>query len=224
VGRKWWILLGLAAVGGPRLVAAQGGGNPRMAIALPAAPAKGDSTDPPISGPGVGGPDVIANGQIRDLLRNGFPARLRFHLELWRKGSVFDVIEGSADWEIVARYDPLTKRYRAARIIDKLVTVLGDFDQPQQLDTAIARPYAVPLPPRDRRNRYYYTGTLDVEMISLGDLDEVERWLRGELSPAVRGQRNPGGVLGRGLRGAFLKLIGAERRHYEARTKVFKPA
>jgi hypothetical protein len=222
---KRGILLGLTIVGGPRLAAAQGSGNPRLAIALPAAaPARGDSTDPAISGPGVAGPDVIANGQIRDLLRNGFPARLRFHLELWRKGSVFDEIQGSADWEIVARYDPLSKRYRAARILDNVVTVLGDFDRPQQLDTAIARPYVVPLVPKDRRSRYYYTGTLDIEMISLGDLDEVERWLRGELSPAVRGQRNPGGVLGRGIRGAFLKLIGAERRHYEARTKVFRPA
>jgi hypothetical protein len=216
-----WILLALVGVGAPRRVVAQQ--DPRMTIVLPAP--RPDTTTPttdPPTGPAVAGPNVIANGQIRDLLRSGFPARLRFHLELWRKGGVFDELQGSADWQIVARYDPLTKRYRAARIMDNLVTVLGDFDQPPQLDSAIARPYVVPLPPKDRRSRYYYTGTLDVEMISLGDLDEVERWLRGELSPAVRGQRNPGGVLGRGLRGAFLKLIGAEQRHYEARTKVFR--
>jgi len=36
--------------------------------------------------------------------------------------------------------------------------------------------------------------------MSLSDLDEVERWLRGELRPAVRGQRNPGTAIGRGLR------------------------
>jgi hypothetical protein len=212
-------LLALAALGAPVSVLAQ---NPRLSIALPGAPPKDSASDPPAVGPAVAGPDVIANGQIRDLLRSGFPARLRFHLELWRKGALFDELVGSSDWQIVARYDPLTKRYRAARILDNFVTVLGDFDQPQQLDSAIARPYIVPLPPKNRRDRYYYTGTLDVEMISLGDLDEVERWLRGELSPAVRGQRNPGGVIGRGLRGAFLKLIGAEQRHYEARTKVFR--
>ena len=199
--------------------------NPRLSIATPVQPRAEDTlqTDPPTAGPGVAGPDVIANGQIRDLLRSGFPARLRFHLELWRKGNVFDELVGSADWQVVVRYDPLTKRYRAARIMDNLVTVLGDFDQPQQLDSALARPFIVPLPPKDRRSRYYYTGTLDVEMISLSDLDEVERWLRGELSPAVRGQRNAGGVIGRGLRGAFLKLIGAETQHYEARTKIFRP-
>jgi hypothetical protein len=204
---------------------AEGQRNPRLSIAIPVQPPAADTLnpDPPTIGPGVAGPDVIANGQIRDLLRSGFPARLRFHLELWRKGNVFDELVGSADWQIVVRYDPLTKRYRAARIMDNFVTVLGDFDQPQQLDSALARPYIAPLPPKDRRSRYYYTGTLDVEMISLSDLDEVERWLRGELSPAVRGQRNAGGVLGRGLRGAFLKLIGAETQHYEARTKIFRP-
>jgi hypothetical protein len=217
------LLMMLLMLAAPASVGAQHN-NPRLAIALPAAPPRDSTGDPPAVGPGVAGPDVIANGQIRDLLRSGFPARLRFHVELWRKGGLFDEIQGSADWQIVARYDPLTKRYRAARIMDNFVTVLGDFDRPQQLDSAIARPYIVPLPPKDRRSRYYYTGTLDVEMISLGDLDEVERWLRGELSPAVRGQRNPGGVLGRGLRGAFLKLIGAEQRHYEATTKVFKPS
>ena len=216
--RAAWTLLALLGVGAPQRVAAQ---NPRMSIGLPAVRPDSTPTDP-LPGPSVAGIDVIANGQIRDLLRSGFPARLRFHLELWRKGGVFDELQGSADWEIDARYDPLTKRYRAARIMDNFVTVLGDFDQPQQLDSAVNRPYLVPLPPKDRRSRYYYVGTLDVEMISLGDLDEVERWLRGELSPAVRGQRNPGGVLGRGLRGAFLKLIGAEQRHYEARTKVFR--
>ena len=62
------------------------------------------------------------------------------------------------------------------------------------------------------------------EMLSLNDLDEVERWLRGELSPAVRGQRNPGGVLGRGLRTLFVRLLGAERRHYEVRSKTFRAA
>src|ERR1700734_2911202 len=144
-------LLALPALGAPTRAEAQ---NPRLSIALPPAPPKDSASDPPAVGPGVSGPDVIANGQIRDLLRSGFPARLRFHLELWRKGSLFDELVGSADWQIVARYDPLTKRYRAARILDNLVTVLGDFDQPQQLASAIARPYIVPLPPQNPRDRY----------------------------------------------------------------------
>jgi hypothetical protein len=203
-----------------RVAAAQG--LPRLTIGLAATGS--DSGAAVTVRPNVAAIDVIANGQVRDLLRNGFPARLRFHIELWRKGGLFDALEGSSEWQVIARYDPLTHRYRAARIINNGVTVLGDVDRAPALDSTIALPFAAPLVPRTRRDHYYYTGTLDVEMISLSDLDEVERWLRGELSPAVRGQRNPGGVIGRGLRSAFLNLIGAERRHYEARSKIFKPS
>jgi hypothetical protein len=203
-----------------RVAVAQG--VPRLAIGL--ATSGSDSDAAVVVRPNVAAIDVIANGQVRDLLRNGFPARLRFHVELWRKGGLFDALEGSTEWQVIARYDPLSHRYRAARIINNGVTVLGDVDRAPSLDSTIALPFAAPLVPRTRRDHYYYTGTLDVEMISLSDLDEVERWLRGELSPAVRGQRNPGGVIGRGLRSAFLNLIGAERRHYEARSKIFKPS
>jgi len=56
----------------------------------------------------------------------------------------------------------------------------------------------------------------------MSDLDEVERWLRGELQPAVRGERNPGSVLGRGLKTLASRLLGGERREYAERTKVFE--
>ena len=64
---------------------------------------------------------------------------------------------------------------------------------------------------------------LDVETLSLSDLDEVERWLRGELKPAVRGQKNPGTAVTRGIRTLVVRLLGGEKRHYEARSGTFKP-
>jgi hypothetical protein len=196
---------------------------PRLAIDLPAA------SDPPpgggpasVVGPSIRALDILADGQTRDLLRNGFPARLHFRIELWHTGGIFNSLDGTREWDVIARYDPLSKRFRAARLIDDDVTVLGDFEQFPALTTALATPFAVPLVPRRAGGRYYYNAVVDVEMLSLGDLDEVERWLRGELRPAVRGQRNPGGVIGRGLRTLFVRLLGAERRHYEARSKTFR--
>jgi hypothetical protein len=70
----------------------------------------------------------------------------------------------------------------------------------------------------------YYNVELDVEMLSVSDLDEVERWLRGELRPAVRGQRNPGTAVTRGVRTVVAKLLGAEKRHYEERSARFDVA
>ena len=72
-----------------------------------------------------------------------------------------------------------------------------------------------------RRGRYYYSVGLDVETLSMSDLDEVERWLRGELRPAVRGQRNPGTALTRGLRTLFVRLLGGEKRRYDVQSRTF---
>jgi hypothetical protein len=213
-------------------VAAQGAA--RLAIDLPAPPdpppasasTAGDAS-PPLTRPRAIGPavrviDVLSDGQTRDLLRNGFPARLHFRLELWRAGGVFNALDGTREWDIIIRYDPLTKRFRAVRLHDDSATVVGDFDQFPALAAAIAAPLVVPLAPTRHGARYYYNVVLDVEMLTLNDLGEVERWLRGELGPAVRGKRNPTGVIGRGLRTLFVRLLGAERRHYEVRSKPFR--
>jgi hypothetical protein len=195
--------------------------NPRVEIGVPQA----TPPDPP-GGPQVRGIDVLANGTIRDLMRSGFPARLHYHVELWSASGVFNNVESARDWDIIARYDPLTKHFRAARVnpedTPERVALLGDFDRAVALDSTLAAPYVVPLVPRESGRRYYYVVTLDVDVVSLSDLDEVERWLRGELRPAVRGQRNPGGVVGRGIRTLFLRIIGAEKRHYVSRTKIFR--
>jgi hypothetical protein len=209
--------------------AAAGQGTPRLAIDLPGRVDSAAATDPQVpgqpahvTGPAVRALDILSDGQTRDLLRNGFPARLHFRVELWHAGGIFNALDGTREWDIIARYDPLEKQYRAARLSDNNVTVLGEFPQFPALAAALALPYNVPLVPGRGGGRYYYNAVVDVEMLSLSDLDEVERWLRGELRPAVRGQRNPGGVLGRGLRSLFVRLLGAERRHYEVRSKTFK--
>jgi hypothetical protein len=208
--------------------AAESQGTPRLAIDLPALaadPAPGASTPPTathVTGPAIRAVDILADGQTRDLLRNGFPARLHFRVELWHAGGLFNALDGTREWDVIARYDPLEKQYRAARLADRDITVLGEFAQFPALAAALAAPYTVPLVPGRGGGKYYYNAVVDVEMLSLNDLDEVERWLRGELSPAVRGQRNPGGVLGRGLRTLFVRLLGAERLHYEVRSKTFR--
>ena len=174
------------------------------------------------AGPAIRALDVLSDGQTRDLLRNGFPARLHFRLELWHAGGLFNAIDGTREWDVIVRFDPVRKRYRAARLHDDSATVIGDFEQFPALATAVGAPVTIPLVPGRSGSRYYYNLVLDIEMLSLSDLDEVEHWLRGELGPAVRLKRNPTGVIGRGLRTLFVRLLGAERRHYEVRSKAFR--
>ena len=148
--------------------------------------------------------------------------RLHFRLELWHTGGVFDAVDGTREWDVIVRYDPLKKRYGAVRLVDDSADVLGEFQDFSALVAAVGAPLIVPLIPARHGRRYYYNAVLDVEMLSLSDLDEVERWLRGELGPAVRGKRNPTGVVGRGVRTLLLRLFGAERRHYEVKSKLFR--
>ena len=174
------------------------------------------------SGPLIRTANVIADRELQKLLQNGFPANLHYRADLWSRGGFFDDLESSLEWDVLVRYEPLTKTYRVARYMDGRAENLGRFERYEDAQAVVARPYQPSLPARRTRDRQYYIVTLDVEVLSMSDLDEVERWLRGELRPAVRGKRNPGTAIGRGLSTLATRLLGGEKRRYEQRTETFR--
>lgn len=201
-----------------------------LALASPASAQRGSRLDLTLpaqgallrEGPTLRGTDLLADAQLRDLVRNGFPARFSFRVELWSTGGFFNSLEASTAWDVIVRYDPLEKVYEVVRIAGNQAVALGRFSDVDAAGEAVGRPVRVPLN-APSRSRYYYAGTLDVEVLSLSDLDELERWLRGELRPAVSGRRNPGTALTRGVRTLVVRLLGGTKRHFEARTATFKP-
>jgi hypothetical protein len=195
-------------------LAAQRG--PRLELTLP--PPGSLSVD----GPVVRAIGMLSSSQLRDLLRNGFPTRLHYRVDLWSTGGWFNDLKRGVEWDVVVRYDPLDKRFRVARIVGDRVAVLGSFDQIAGAEEAIERPFEAPIT-APARGRYYYNAVVEVETLSLSDLDEVERWLRGEARPVVRGQRNPGTALARGVRTLFVRLLGGDTRAYEVRSSTFRP-
>jgi hypothetical protein len=188
----------------------------RVQIQLPAAELRA------VEGPHVRALRVLSDSRLRDLLRNGFPARLHWRVEVWSTRGWFDDLKGTVEWDVIVRYEPLERRYEIVRIdAEGNPTPLGRTENFANVEAIIERPQQVPLLPPRRRDRVYYNVALDVEMLSVSDLDEVERWLRGELRPAVRGERNPGTAVTRGVRTVVAKLLGAEKRHYEERSPRF---
>ncbi len=173
--------------------------------------------------PAVSSSGLLSDGSMRDLLSNGFPARLHYRLERWTSGGWFDDLKAAFAWDVILKYDVLGKKYQVVRVVNKKVESLGEFPSADEAENAAEGPYrpAISLPKKGQRG--YYNLLLDVETLSLSDLDEVERWLRGELKPAVRGKENPGTALGRGVRTLVVRLLGGEKRHYEARTGTFRP-
>jgi hypothetical protein len=166
---------------------------------------------------------VLASGQLRSLVSNGFPARMHYKVEEWAVGRLFDDLKRTTEWDVVVRFDALAKTYEAFRVNGNVVTRLGTFADFDGAANAVEDSYVSPAPPPRKNQRSYYSLSLEVESLSVSDLDEVERWLRGELKPAIRGKKNPGTALSRGLGTLFVRLMGGDKRRYEARTPRFTP-
>lgn len=173
--------------------------------------------------PSVSSSGLLSDPAMRDLLSNGFPARLHYRLERWESGRWFDDLKAAFEWDVIVKYDVLAKTYQVARVVNKKAESLGSFSAVADAENAAEGPYktSISLPRKGRRG--YYNLLLDVETLSLSDLDEVQQWLRGDLKPAVSGKKNPGTALGRGVRTLVVRLLGGEKRHYEAKTGTFRP-
>ena len=186
-----------------------------------AVPPSTPSTPIPM-GPVIRTANVIADKELQKLLQNGFPANLHYRTELWSRGGLFDDVKASVEWDVLVRYEPLTKTYRVARYVGGQAENLGRFERYEDAQAVVARPFQPRIPARRTRDRQYYIVSLELEVLSMSDLDEIDRWLRGELRPAVRGKRNPGTALGRGIGRLATRLLGGENRRYEQRTETFR--
>lgn len=190
---------------------------PRLEVSLLA------PNSPPI-GANVRASGLLGDLEIQELLRNGFPAAMRFRLELWREGGMFDEIEGAVQWNMLVRYDPYTGQYMAVRRQGpSFEEDFGGFPTMAAVEAAVLdKPYPVLLKPRRAGATYYYNVVVDVESLSVSDLDELQRWLRGELQPAVRGKRSPLSALREGFGTLLSRVLGGETRHYESRSGTFR--
>lgn len=188
----------------------------RLDVQLPARSVGGGE------GPSFAPRSVLASRELRELLRGGFPARLHFRSELWRNEPLNNTRDAAVEWDMLVRFDQLNQKFEVYRIVGERASRLGRYDTAEEAEAQLERPFRIMSPPTMKRGRsYYYDSSLDVEVLSLSDLDEVERWLRGEVRPALRGERNPGTAVTRTVRTFFVRLLGGERRHYQTQTRVF---
>lgn len=191
-----------------------------IALTLPAASlaAQGSQRFAVRAEPGGGvrvhtGP-LLEDRGLRGALESGLPLRFHLRVELWRKG-FFDRLSGVGEIDLALVHDPLDGGYlvedgrRERRFPDLAAAVAS-------LQAALA-----PTMRPSRGGRYYYLGTLEVETLSLSDLDELRRWLRGEVQPAVEGLSSPARAVERGLGRLFVRVIGLPSRKYEDRSSTF---
>ena len=158
---------------------------------------------------------LLANGKFVGLMRSGFPLRLHFRLELWRaRASWFDQYMRDATWDAVAHYDPLADDY----VLLRSDGATARFATADALARALEIPYKVVLAPKGT-GRFYYLCRLEVSTLNDTDLREVERWLKGDVSPAVSGQGDLGDALVRGAQRILVRIAGLPRLTLEARSE-----
>jgi hypothetical protein len=92
---------------------------------------------------------------------------------------------------------------------------MGSFATLSTAELMLERPQRATLLPERDGARYYYNLVLNVEALSVSDMDQLERWLRG-----VRGG-TAASALGSGVRTLMLRMLGGEKRHYERRSTTF---
>jgi Domain of unknown function (DUF4390) len=201
----WLALILLAGPAGVRVGPAQQG---------PALSVRADTTSGGRALLRIG--SVLGDRQLGEALRSGLPLRVRVRVELWRDG-FFDHLESNETWTTVVLFEPLDEQY-IVRPPGGEVRRFADYGEAR---AAIESQYPLAIAPR-QAGSYYYTATLEIETLSLSDLDELQRWLRGELGPAVSGERSIGSAMGEGAKRLLIRMLGLPSRRIEAKSERFR--
>jgi hypothetical protein len=172
--------------------------------------------------PRVQSTGLLADGRFVGLMRSGFPLRLHYRLELWRvRSSWFDQYVREVPWDAVARHDPLADDF----VLIRTGGAVTRYATPEELARALEIPYTIPLrppPPAGSGGRFYFLCRLDVTTLNDTDLEELSRWLKGDVGPAVSGEGNFGEALVRGAQRVLVRIAGLPRQRLEARSPTFR--
>jgi hypothetical protein len=159
---------------------------------------------------------ILEREAVRSSLEAGLPVRIRIVHELWRVRT-FDAQEGRHEWRATVRLDPLSGRY----LVETATDPPREVASPAAARLILQEGLASPLRPT-ASGRHYYLARIEMETLSLSDLDELRRWLRGELGPAVEGRQEVGSALGRGLRRLLVRALRLPVQRFETRTPIFE--
>jgi hypothetical protein len=176
-----------------------------------------------MEGPRIITTGVLGNAKLQEFIRSGFPARLHYRIDLWSRNKYFDAREAGAEWIVIVDYDQLQRTYTIRRQVGDRLVASGPYRTFAEVEASIASPMEAPIRAPMSKRRLYYHAVLEIEKLSVSDLDELNAWLSGELKPATRGERNPGTSLARGLTTLMRRMLGGQNPRYEARSETFTP-
>jgi hypothetical protein len=209
------LLLVLLAAVIPGEARAQAGNSVQLQVRLTP-----DTAESGTRAPVVRSENLLGDGRWLSTLRSGLPVRLHYRIEIWRsQNGWMDQLTRQVYWDVVLRHEPLLDEYT-------VLTIFGSRVQERRyatldaLSAALAFAYQINVSPAQRGN-YYYSATLEVSTLSDSDLDELDRFLEGDLG-RPQGDDGLGDALGRGATRFLLRLAGLPSLRLEARTGRFR--
>lgn len=168
--------------------------------------------------PRVRSTGLLTDGKFVGLMRSGFPLRLHYRLELWKvRSSWFDQFVREVSWDAVARNDPLADDF----VLIRQGGTVSRYATAEELAAALDIPYVITLRPTEN-GRYYFIARLEVTTLNDTDLQELSRWLSGDVGPAVSSGENFGDALARGAQRVLVRLAGLPRQQLEARSTTIR--
>ncbi len=161
---------------------------------------------------------VFEHPELQEAVQSGLPLRVRIRVELWQD-QLLDELRGSETWNAALSYDPLAKTYSLrTRGSPSIVRGLSSY---QDARSALEAPRTFGLRPFGAGN-FYFTANIEVETLSLSDLEELERWLQGELRPAVSGDRSVLDAIGEGAKRLLIRGLSLPTRTLDLKTGRFR--
>lgn len=157
---------------------------------------------------------LLEDRALADAIHQGLPLRIEVEAELWRD-RLFDSEAGRAEWKASVVYDPVTLLYDVEVFGSEPMSLPGLAEVRSHLQAS----FDLDLRPREP-GRYYYLAVVEMETLSLSDLEELRRWLRGDLA-AGQSANETDGVVGRGVRRLFVRALGLPTRRVRLRTPAF---
>jgi hypothetical protein len=162
--------------------------------------------------------DLFSDLELVEAVQSGLPLRIRLGIQLWKDGRIFDNQKGQYEWRASILFDPLTRRYRVQS--SERTGAEVEVNTLEEARATLQLTLSVPLRPRES-GRYYYAATIEMETLSLSDLEELQRWLQGELAPAVAGDQDVEGALATGARRVLVRLLGLPAKRLNFRSPRF---
>jgi hypothetical protein len=164
-------------------------------------------------------PGILRDERWLESLRNSFPLRMEFRVEIWRvRPDWFDRLERWFEWEIVVQFEPLTDQYTKSEAWGGALRRQTTFGSLPELERNLEVGHQIGISPSDA-GEYYFTATLRLSTLTDEEMEELERFLQGDPTPA---ERERGSVLSRAARRILLRFGGLPYDQLEGRSRRFQ--